>query len=166
MLLVYAYPDVFGFYRAGVLDAALDGKLRLPDSPLNEISRPSRCARAATSSEVGLSLLLEPRAELHRQSVWKWPPPQSDARCPGNRLNRPGLADAPVEPNEEASRVRLSPSIKSRSLSTELIDQFGDLLKNPCLIDNPYVVGQLPQSKHMHHFPVSSVRNFSYQLLA
>ena len=36
MLFVFAYVDIFGFYRADVLDAALDGKVATTEFPVNQ----------------------------------------------------------------------------------------------------------------------------------
>ena len=37
MLFVFAYVDIFGFYRADVLDAALDGKVATTPFTVNQM---------------------------------------------------------------------------------------------------------------------------------
>ena len=37
MLFVFAYVDIFGFYRADVLDAALDGKVATTEFTVNQV---------------------------------------------------------------------------------------------------------------------------------
>ena len=41
MLFVFAYVDIFGFYRADVLDAALDGRVATTAFTVNQLFLPS-----------------------------------------------------------------------------------------------------------------------------
>ena len=63
MLFVFAYVDIFGFYRADVLDAALDGKVATTAFTVNQIFLTSTLIYILLPTlMVVLSLLLKPRA--------------------------------------------------------------------------------------------------------
>ena len=62
MLFVFAYVDIFGFYRADVLHAALDGKVVTPAFTVNQIFLTSTLIYILLPTlMVVLSLLLKPR---------------------------------------------------------------------------------------------------------
>jgi hypothetical protein len=62
MLFVFAYVDIFGFYRADVLDAALDGKVATTAFAVNQIFLTSTLIYILLPIlMVVLSLLLKPR---------------------------------------------------------------------------------------------------------
>jgi hypothetical protein len=63
MLLVFAYPDVFGVYRTDVLDATLDGRVAATVFTVNQKAPDFHVKQHGLPIlEVSLSLLLEPRA--------------------------------------------------------------------------------------------------------
>ncbi len=99
MLFVFAYVDIFGFYRADVLDAALDGKVATTALTVNQLFLTSTLIYILIPSlMVVLSLLLKPRVNrisnivvsllytisiieaillvAIARSAWTWPPPQ------------------------------------------------------------------------------------------
>ncbi len=62
MLFMFAYVDIFGFYRADVLDAALDGKVATTAFAVNQIFLTSTLIYILLPTlMVVLSLLLRPR---------------------------------------------------------------------------------------------------------
>ena len=62
MLFVFAYVDIFGFYRADVLDAALDGKVATTEFTVNQVFLTSTLIYILVPAlMVVLSLLLKPR---------------------------------------------------------------------------------------------------------
>ena len=62
MLFVFAYVDIFGFYRADVLDAALDGKVATTDFTVNQVFLTLTLIYVLLPSlMVVLSLVLKPR---------------------------------------------------------------------------------------------------------
>ena len=62
MLFVFAYVDIFGFYRADVLDAALDGKVATTAFTVNQIFLTLTLVYILLPTlMVVLSLLLKPR---------------------------------------------------------------------------------------------------------
>ncbi len=62
MLFVFAYVDIFGFYRADVLDAALDGKIATTEFTVNQVFLTSTLVYILLPTlMVALSLLLRPR---------------------------------------------------------------------------------------------------------
>jgi hypothetical protein len=62
MLFVFAYVDIFGFYRADVLDAALDGKVATTAFTVNQIFLTFTLIYILLPTlMVVLSLLLKPR---------------------------------------------------------------------------------------------------------
>jgi len=62
MLFVFAYVDIFGFYRADVLNAALDGKMATTSFTVNQTFLISTLAYILVPTlMVVLSLLLRPR---------------------------------------------------------------------------------------------------------
>jgi hypothetical protein len=62
MLFVFAYVDIFGFYRADVLDAALDGKVATTAFTVNQIFLTfTLIYNLLPTLMVVLSLLLKPR---------------------------------------------------------------------------------------------------------
>ena len=62
MLFVFAYVDIFGFYRADVLDAALDGKVATTDFTVNQVFLTLTLIYILLPSlMVVLSLVLKPR---------------------------------------------------------------------------------------------------------
>ena len=62
MLFVFAYVDIFGFYRADVLDAALDGKVATTDFTVNQVFLTLTLMYILLPSlMVVLSLVLKPR---------------------------------------------------------------------------------------------------------
>jgi hypothetical protein len=65
MLFVFAYVDIFGFYRADVLDAALDGKVATTPLAVNQVSLTSTLVYILLPTlMVVLSVLL--RARVNR----------------------------------------------------------------------------------------------------
>jgi len=62
MLFVFAYVDIFGFYRADVLDAALDGKVATTEFAVNQVFLTVTLIYILVPTlMVVLSLLLKPR---------------------------------------------------------------------------------------------------------
>ena len=62
MLFVFAYVDIFAFYRADVLDAALDGEVATTPFMVNQVFLTSTLVYILVPSlMVVLSLLLRPR---------------------------------------------------------------------------------------------------------
>ncbi len=83
MLFVFAYVDIFGFYRADVLDAALDGRVATTDFTVDQVFLTTTLIYILLPTlMVVLSLLLRPRVNRMR-----WPPPQAayDAAVTGGR---------------------------------------------------------------------------------
>ena len=83
MLFVFAYVDIFGFYRADVLDAALDGKVATTTFAVNQLLLTSTLIYILLPTlMVVLSLLLKLRANriiyivVIARTAWKWPPPE------------------------------------------------------------------------------------------
>ena len=62
MLFVFAYVDIFGFYRADVLDAALDGKVATTTFTVNQVFLTATLIYILLPTlMVVLSLVLKPR---------------------------------------------------------------------------------------------------------
>ena len=62
MLFVFAYVDIFGFYRVDVLDAALDGRVATTDLKVDQVFLTGTLIYIAVPIlMVVLSLLLKPR---------------------------------------------------------------------------------------------------------
>ena len=62
MLFVFAYVDIFGFFRADVLEAALDGKVATTEFEVNQVFLTITLIYILIpASMVVLSLLLKPR---------------------------------------------------------------------------------------------------------
>ena len=62
MLFVFAYVDIFGFYRSDILDAALDGKIAATSFTVNQMFLTSTLVYILIPVlMVVLSLLLKPR---------------------------------------------------------------------------------------------------------
>lgn len=62
MLFVFAYVDIFGFYRADVLDAALDGKIATTELAVTQVFLTSTLVYILLPTlMVSLSLVLRPR---------------------------------------------------------------------------------------------------------
>jgi hypothetical protein len=62
MLFVFAYVDIFGFYRSDVLDAALDGKVATTSFTVNQMFLTATLVYILIPAlMVVLSLLLKPR---------------------------------------------------------------------------------------------------------
>ena len=62
MLFVFAYVDIFGFYRVDVLDAALDGRVATTDLKVDQFFLTGTLIYIAVPIlMVVLSLLLKPR---------------------------------------------------------------------------------------------------------
>ncbi len=62
MLFVFAYVDIFGFYRADILDAALDGKVATTPLAVNQVFLTAALIYILLPSVmVVLSLVLRPR---------------------------------------------------------------------------------------------------------
>jgi len=62
MLFVFAYVDIFGFYRADVLDAALDGRVATTDFTVGQVFLTATLIYILLPTlMVVLSLLLRPR---------------------------------------------------------------------------------------------------------
>ncbi|CAN5400538.1 hypothetical protein BH23ACT6_BH23ACT6_04650 [soil metagenome] len=62
MLMVFAYVDIFGFYRADVLQAALDGTVGTTGLPVNQAFLTATLVYILLPSlMVALSLVLKPR---------------------------------------------------------------------------------------------------------
>lgn len=63
MVLVFAYVDIFGFYRADVLDAALDGRIAATVFVVNQLFLVGTLGYILVPTlMIVLSLLLRPRA--------------------------------------------------------------------------------------------------------
>ena len=103
MLFVFAYVDIFGFLRADVLNAALDGKVATTGFTINQVFLTFTLIYILLPAlMVVLSLLLKPRVNriinivvsvlyiitflgslievillvAIARTAWKWPPPQ------------------------------------------------------------------------------------------
>ena len=97
MLFVFAYVDIFGFYRADVLDAALDGKVATTAFTVNQVFLTATLIYLLPPIlMVVLTLLLTPRVNrtvnivvievvllaVLARAAWRWPSPAVASSLP------------------------------------------------------------------------------------